>query len=172
VHSQIINKIEKENFGLKLKIHYLEDALRKSGPGYNEAALKENTELKVNKVTMQKELHRYRKTLGAAERDLEQYRQQILEIQERAKRKYEDDELREALERLQGELDDKDVEVQELREKLEKAERQEDIERLKESLGDLEADLREKDRVIGEREDEIVRPDTNPYNPDRWLTSS
>ncbi|KAH0562834.1 hypothetical protein GP486_002541 [Trichoglossum hirsutum] len=151
----IINKIEKENFGLKLKIHFLEDALRKSGPGYSEAALKENTELKVDKVTMQKELHRYRKTLGAAERDLEQYRQQILEIQEKAKRKYEDDGLREELERLRGELDDKEAEVQDLHEKLEKAEQQEGIEKLKETLSDLEADLREKDRVIEEREDEI-----------------
>src|SRR5438552_16623097 len=161
-HSQIINKIEKENFGLKLKIHFLEDALRKSGPGYSEAALKENTELKVDKVTMQKELHRYRKTLGAAERDLEQYRQQILEIQERAKRKHADDGLREELERLRGELADKEAEVQELREKLEKAEQREDAERLKENLNDLEADLREKDRIIEEREDEIVRPGAGP----------
>ncbi|KAH0543998.1 hypothetical protein FGG08_001765 [Glutinoglossum americanum] len=151
----IINKIEKENFGLKLKIHFLEDALRKSGPGYSEAALRENTELKVDKVTMQKELHRYRKTLGAAERDLEQYRQQILEIQERAKRKYEDDGLREELERLRGELDDTEAEAQELRERLEKAEQREDVEALKENISDLEADLREKDRVIEEREDEI-----------------
>ncbi|KAK3391573.1 microtubule associated-domain-containing protein, partial [Sordaria brevicollis] len=45
----VVNKIEKENFGLKLKIHFLEEALRKAGPGFSEAALKENTELKVDK---------------------------------------------------------------------------------------------------------------------------
>ncbi|KAG9236057.1 microtubule associated-domain-containing protein, partial [Amylocarpus encephaloides] len=45
----VIDKIEKENFGLKLKIHFLEEALRKAGPGFSEAALKENTELKVDK---------------------------------------------------------------------------------------------------------------------------
>ncbi|KAG9243437.1 microtubule associated-domain-containing protein [Calycina marina] len=45
----VIDRVEKENFGLKLKIHFLEDALRKAGPGFSEAALKENTELKVDK---------------------------------------------------------------------------------------------------------------------------
>ncbi|KAI0799323.1 microtubule associated-domain-containing protein [Xylaria sp. FL0064] len=45
----VIDKIEKENFGLKLKIHFLEEALRKTGPGFSEAALQENTELKVDK---------------------------------------------------------------------------------------------------------------------------
>ncbi|KAI1438051.1 microtubule associated-domain-containing protein [Xylaria sp. CBS 124048] len=46
----VIDKIEKENFGLKLKIHFLEEALSKAGPGFSEAALKENTELKVDKL--------------------------------------------------------------------------------------------------------------------------
>ena len=82
----VIDKIEKENFGLKLKIHFLEEALRKAGPGFSEAALKENTELKVDKVTMQRELHRYRKTLTSAERDLELYRQQMLEMQDKMRR--------------------------------------------------------------------------------------
>ncbi|ENH68299.1 Spindle pole body protein pcp1 [Fusarium oxysporum f. sp. cubense race 1] len=84
----VIDRIEKENFGLKLKIHFLEEALRKAGPGFSEAALKENTELKVDKVTMQRELHRYKKHLTTAEKDLESYRQQMLEVQEKAKRKY------------------------------------------------------------------------------------
>ncbi|KAI1190361.1 microtubule associated-domain-containing protein [Nemania serpens] len=46
----VIDKIEKENFGLKLKIHFLEEALRKTGPGFSEATVKENTELKVDKT--------------------------------------------------------------------------------------------------------------------------
>src|SRR5437764_9078588 len=103
-HSQIINKIEKENFGLKLKIHFLEEALRKAGPGFSEAALKENTELKVDKITMQKELHRYRKTLTAAERDLEIYRQQIEGMQEKIKREHADAGKPDELARLRHEL--------------------------------------------------------------------
>ncbi|KAL7958465.1 hypothetical protein V8C34DRAFT_314088 [Trichoderma compactum] len=63
----VIDKIEKENFGLKLKIQFLNDALMKSGPGYNEAALKENTELKVEKVTMQRELQRLKKQITTVE---------------------------------------------------------------------------------------------------------
>src|SRR5436305_14311138 len=116
---QVINKIEKENFGLKLKIHFLEEALRKAGPGFSEAALKENTELKVDKITMQKELHRYRKTLTAAERDLEIYRQQIEEMQEKIKREHADAGQLEELARLRHELDAKDAEVLKLRRQLE-----------------------------------------------------
>ncbi|KAI0104233.1 microtubule associated-domain-containing protein [Nemania sp. FL0031] len=45
----VIDKIEKENFGLKLRIHFLEVALAKAGPGFSEATVKENTDLKVDK---------------------------------------------------------------------------------------------------------------------------
>jgi chromosome segregation ATPase len=153
----IIDKIEKENFGLKLKIHFLEEALRKAGPGFSEAALKENTELKVDKVTMQKELHRYRKTLTTAERDLETYRQQILEMQEKVKRKHASEGQREELERLQRVLQDKESEVLDLQEQLRAAERQDgQVEKqLRDEIGDLEADLREKDRAIEERDGEL-----------------
>ncbi|KAL6692722.1 hypothetical protein J3F84DRAFT_396694 [Trichoderma pleuroticola] len=69
----VIDKIEKENFGLKLKIQFLNDALMKSGPGYNEAALKENTELKVEKVTMQRELQRLKKQITTVEPTVQEY---------------------------------------------------------------------------------------------------
>ncbi|KAG0647301.1 Spindle pole body pcp1 [Hyphodiscus hymeniophilus] len=145
----VIDKIEKENFGLKLKIHFLEEALRKAGPGFSEAALKENTELKVDKVTMQQELHRYRKTLGSAERDVELYRQQVLEMQEKVKRKNGDESQREELNRLRQALEEKEVELDQLH-------RQEDhFDDLQDKLQDLEADLREKDRLINDREDEV-----------------
>ena len=145
----VIDKIEKENFGLKLKIHFLEEALRKAGPGFSEAALKENTELKVDKVTMQKELHRYRKTLGAAERDVELYRQQLLEMQEKVKRKHADEGQREELDRLRQSLEEKEVELEELRSQEGK------FDDLQDKVHDLETELREKDRVINDREDEV-----------------
>ncbi|KAL7905697.1 hypothetical protein GGI35DRAFT_471571 [Trichoderma velutinum] len=69
----VIDKIEKENFGLKLKIQFLNDALMKSGPGYNEAALRENTELKVEKVTMQRELQRLKKQITTVEPTIREY---------------------------------------------------------------------------------------------------
>ncbi|RDW73833.1 hypothetical protein BP5796_07275 [Coleophoma crateriformis] len=152
----VIDKIEKENFGLKLKIHFLEEALRKAGPGFSEAALKENTELKVDKVTMQKELHRYKKTLGAAERDVEIYRQQIIEMQERVKRKHADEGQEEELERLRNILKERESEIDRLRDHIEDAEHQGgQLEEFQDKMHDLEADVREKDRLIEDREDEV-----------------
>ncbi|ELR05869.1 hypothetical protein GMDG_07642 [Pseudogymnoascus destructans 20631-21] len=152
----VIDKIEKENFGLKLKIHFLEEALRKAGPGFSEMALKENTDLKVDKVTMQKELHRYRKTLTTAERDLESYRQQILDMQEKVKRRHADEGAQEELDLLRQALHDKEIEVQDLQQKLESsADQNEDVQKLRDSVTDLEHDVREKDRMIGERDDQI-----------------
>jgi len=145
----VIDKIEKENFGLKLKIHFLEEALRKAGPGFSEAALKENTELKVDKVTMQRELHRYRKTLTTAERDVELYRQQILEMQEKIKRKHVNEGQREELDQLRKALNDKEEEISRMRSEHDK------YANLEDKIHDLEADLREKDRVADDKEDEV-----------------
>ncbi|KAK4184453.1 hypothetical protein QBC35DRAFT_505917 [Podospora australis] len=152
----VIDKIEKENFGLKLKIHFLEDALRKAGPGFSEAALKENTELKVDKVTMQRELQKYKKHLTSAEKDLETYRQQILEVQEKAKKKYANEDQRAELERLRQVLEDKESEVDELQRRVEAEQEQHDkIENLQDEVGDLELELRRKDDIISHHEDEI-----------------
>lgn len=151
----VIDKIEKENFGLKLKIHFLEEALRKAGPGFHEAALKENTELKVDKVTMQREAHRYKKFLATAERELEACRQQILELQSRASRGREDDGLRAEIEELRQQLDDKEEDVHDLRRQIAAGQgNQEQLEKLQDSIEDLEAELRDKDRQLTEREDE------------------
>ncbi|KAG6017780.1 hypothetical protein E4U54_003385 [Claviceps lovelessii] len=153
----VIDRIEKENFGLKLKIHFLEEALRKAGPGFSEAALKENTELKVDKVTMQRELQRYKKHVSSAERDLETSRQQIQELQEKTRRRQNDDGQRAKVEQLQKELDAKEANIDNLRRQLEQSRNNEDqqLEKLRDNIEDLEADLREKDRLITERDDEL-----------------
>ncbi|RFU32522.1 hypothetical protein B7463_g3805, partial [Scytalidium lignicola] len=145
----IIDKIEKENFGLKLKIHFLEEALRKAGPGFSEAALKENTELKVDKVTLQRELHQYRKTLTSAEREVESYRQQVLEMEEKVKRKHANESAQEELHRLRQQLEEKDAELERLRNDEAK------FEDFQDQLHDMQAELREKNRIIDDREDEI-----------------
>ncbi|ODA83413.1 hypothetical protein RJ55_01927 [Drechmeria coniospora] len=152
----VIDRIEKENFGLKLKIHFLEDALRKAGPGFSEAALKENTELKVDKVTMQRELHRYKKHLTSAERDLETYRQQMLELQDKAQRKSGNEDEAIELDRLQKTLQERDADIDELQRQLDQSQHdQDDAERFKDNIEDLEAEVREKDRLITERDDEL-----------------
>ncbi|EJT75264.1 tropomyosin-1 alpha chain [Gaeumannomyces tritici R3-111a-1] len=152
----VIDRIEKENFGLKLKIHFLEEALRKAGPGFSEAALKENTELKVDKVTMQRDLQRYKKHLTSAEKDLENYRQQILEMQDKFRKRHATEDQRVELERLKLALEAKEADVADLQQRLDQSQRENDkAEKLQDEIGDLEADVREKDRIISQHEDEL-----------------
>ncbi|EGX96599.1 Spindle associated [Cordyceps militaris CM01] len=151
----VIDKIEKENFGLKLKIHFLEEALRKAGPGFHEAALKENTELKVDKATMQREAHRFKKNLITAERELETCRQQIQDLQSRVSHTGQDDGLRAEMQALRRQLDEKEEDIRNLNRQLAAGQdNQEQLEKLQDTIEDLEADLRDKDRQLTEREDE------------------
>lgn len=152
----VIDKIEKENFGLKLKIHFLEEALRKAGPGFSEAALKENTELKVDKVTMQRELHKYKKEITTAERELESYRQQMLELREKAEQKYANKDQQAELDTLRETIQARESAIEELRSQASNSQdHQERVETLENNVVDLEAELREKDRLLTEREDEL-----------------
>jgi chromosome segregation ATPase len=165
----VIGRIEKENFALKLKIHFMEEALSKSKPGYNEAAIKENTELKVDRVTLQTELGKYKRMVTSAEKDLEDYRQQMVQWQERARRKGVDGSeaaaeaeraaqaAKEEAERLRRSLEDREADVDRLRQRVDEggAERYDEMQRLRNEIGDLEAEVRERDRVLGDREDEV-----------------
>ncbi|KAL1899106.1 hypothetical protein Sste5346_003028 [Sporothrix stenoceras] len=146
----VIDRIEKENFGLKLKIHFLEEALRKAGPGFSDAALKENTELKVDKVTLQRELQRCKKLLISAEQNLENYRQEMLNMQDKMAQRQADEGLRAELERLRDELAAKDADIEELQRQVD-----EQNDKARDEIEDLEADLREKDRIITQKEDEL-----------------
>lgn len=139
-----------------MKIHFLEESLRKSGPGFNEAALKENTDLKVDQVTIKRELGQCKKSLSAAEREVETFKRHVEDLQERAKRKHADETLRQQLEDLKSDLAAKESEIEDLRQRLENAEGDgEELEKLRGEVDDLEADLREKDRIIEDRDDEI-----------------
>ncbi len=153
----IIDKIEKENFGLKMKIHFLEDAMSKRGGEFNHAALKENTDLKVNRITMQRELHKFKKNIAQAERDAETYRLQLEEYRERVRRKQADETLRVELESLRTELKSKTVEIDKLQNKEELSQSREntEIRRLRDQVEDLQAELREKDLEVENRDDEI-----------------
>ncbi|KAL8789060.1 MAG: hypothetical protein Q9213_001323 [Squamulea squamosa] len=152
----IINKIDKENFGLKLKIHFLEESLRKSGPGLNAAALQENTELKVDKFTMQKELSRARKTLDKTEREVEEFREKLQKAHNQMKQKHADKMLLEEFELLRREVAAKDSKIQDLYDELLRAtDKDAEVERLRSDFDDLEIDKREKDRLLNDREDEV-----------------
>ncbi|KAF7561973.1 hypothetical protein G7046_g2147 [Stylonectria norvegica] len=137
-----IDRIEKENFGLKLKIHFLEEALRKAGPGFSEAALKENTELKVDKVTMQRELYRYKKHLTTAEKDLEVCRHEMAEFQEEAHQQHTDKNLLAEIEKMRQALEDREAEIEELQQNNDKNQHVE-IEKMRQELEDREAEIEE-----------------------------
>lgn len=153
----IIDKIEKENFGLKMKIHFLEENLSKRGGEFNQAALKENTDLKVNRITMQRELHKFKKTLAQAEKDAELYRKQLEDYRERVRQKKVDETVRVELASMKSELQQKEEELESVREKYERVRSAKDDEaqRLRDEVSDLQADLRERDRQLEDREDEI-----------------
>lgn len=153
----IIDKIEKENFGLKMKIHFLEEALSKRGGEFNQAALKENTDLKVNRITMQRELHKFKKNIAQAEKDAEVYRLQLEDFKERIRRKQVDESIRIELHKLRSEVEAKDQKLKQMERESGQAaqEEQSQIQKLKDELDDLQAELREKDRMIDERDDQI-----------------
>ncbi|KAL2441705.1 hypothetical protein ABEF95_016191 [Exophiala dermatitidis] len=153
----VIDKVEKENFGLKMKIHFLEEALSKRGSEFNQAALKENTSLKVDQLTLQRELSKFKRYIAQAERDAELYRLQLEDYKEKIRRKQVDEHVRAELESLRSELQEKDSLIKRLESDQNDAENQEqaEIKRLKDEIDDLQAELREKDRTIDERDDQI-----------------
>lgn len=141
-----------------MKIHYLDEGLKKAGPGYNAAALKENTDLKVDKITMQKELAHARKTLTRTERELEQYRLHLQEVQKDIQRRHIDEDVKQELESLRADVAAKESEITELRRKACKADsKDEEVEKLRGDVGDLEAEIRERDRLVEDHEEEIGR---------------
>lgn len=153
----VIDKIEKENFGLKLKIQFLNDALMKSGPGYNEAALKENTELKVEKVTMQRELQRLKKQITTVERDLEKSRHRGLELEESAKKKYANSiDVQTEMDTLRQNLQDRETDIEELQRQISEGQDQDDrVETLQDEIEDLKAEIREKEVIITDQEERL-----------------
>lgn len=154
---QTIDKLDKDNFGLKLKIHYLQEQLEKAGPSYNQAALRENTELKVSRMTMQRDVSRYRKNLQQAERDLETYRLQFQELREKYRKKSMDETVQREVDMMREDIETKDSQLRDLREELRdiKDNKSQDMEKLRDEVEDLEASLREKDRTIDARDEEI-----------------
>ncbi|CEQ41037.1 SPOSA6832_02713 [Sporobolomyces salmonicolor] len=60
---KVIDELKKDNFSLKLKLHFYEQRLEKMAPSSVEQALRENIQLKVEFQTLRTELKRYKKLL-------------------------------------------------------------------------------------------------------------
>ena len=150
--------MDKENFGLKLKIHFLEEHLRKSDPNLNQNALKENTDLQVERATLQRDLSRIKKQLTNSGREAELLKKQLQDGKERSQRDEATQELRNELSSLRRDLEAKDAEIDELQSRQESEDKDHEIERLKGDIEDLGAELRDKDRIIESKDDELVCP--------------
>ncbi|KAJ6187857.1 hypothetical protein N7519_002765 [Penicillium mononematosum] len=152
-----IDQLSKVNFSLKLRIHFMEEQLQKAGPEYNNDALKENRELKVLRLTMQRDISRYRKSLQQAEKDLEDYQLQLAELKEKSWREQADQTVQREMDMMREELESRDVELREARDELRhiKDTHSQETDKLRDDIEDLEASSREKDRLLEEREEEL-----------------
>ncbi|CAG7984494.1 unnamed protein product [Penicillium salamii] len=152
-----LDKLSKDNFNLKLRIHFMEDQLQKLGPETNKEALKENAELKVIKTTMQRDILRYKKNLGLAKKEADEYQLQLVELQGMRWREQADQTVQREMDLMREELESRDNELREVREELRyaKESQSEVTEKLRDDIEDLEASSREKDRIIEEREEEL-----------------
>ncbi|SCV70616.1 BQ2448_3378 [Microbotryum intermedium] len=68
---KVIDEFKKENFDLKLKIHFYEQRLERLAPDHIDQALRENVQLKVEFQTLRTELKRYKKLLIEGNRAIE-----------------------------------------------------------------------------------------------------
>lgn len=165
---------------MKLKIHFLEESLSKSGSGLNEAALKENTALKVDRVTLQKDLSRAKSTLSNAERELESYRRHLQTVQVEMKRKHADENLQEELESLRSEVAAKNSEVLDLKKRLDSRQiKGEELDKLSEQLSETEEQLRtsQHDQMMSDEklealEDELAAKESEVLDLKRQLDSA
>ena len=68
---QHIDNLKKENFNIKLKVHFLEERLAQLAPDQVESALKQNINLKVEVQQRGMELKKLRKLVLELEKELE-----------------------------------------------------------------------------------------------------
>lgn len=147
---KVIDELKKENFSLKLKVHFLEERLAQLAPDHIELALKQNINLKIEVQSRGVELKKYKKLLLQMEQELSRV-------------KGENDGPRER--ELQAEVESLSRELRELRRRKMGAGR-DDValseargrnEELELRLGQLEEELEGAKALIDENLDEIDR---------------
>ncbi|EWC44591.1 hypothetical protein DRE_06672 [Drechslerella stenobrocha 248] len=173
---KVIDDIKKENFSLKLKIFFLDDKLNKLGPEFNDVAIRENIDLKVEHTTLRAELKRLKKCLMDSEKLIMELQGDAQTAQSHAQQRFADGKQAEAdsarMKDLLAELNDKNSQLDLLRQendnlKLELRDRddteREDAEQiealnrraaqLEEQREDLEAELRARNEELDNRQD-------------------
>ncbi|EEH09005.1 calmodulin-binding coil-coil protein [Histoplasma capsulatum G186AR] len=156
---KVIDKLDKENFGLKLKIHFLEQNFKLSKPEFAQAAIQENTELKVTKLTMERDLHQCKKKKEQAVEDLKELQDEMTDKSFYTKGLSR--QLEEKANRLEDEINNLRKEHTALEENFqskirEAAKLEEEVEALKEELSAEKARLQD-DLDLAQHERDIAR---------------
>jgi chromosome segregation ATPase len=133
--------------------------MKRSGKEFNATALKENTELRVDKVTLQKDLRTNRKALDKAQADLESYKKQFEEYADKVKRRHMNESTKEELDQLRRDIAERDAKIELLEKSSTSSKAQDDerLQKLQDEVADLEAELRAKDMELDEKDDELER---------------
>ena len=141
---QVIDSLKKENFSLKLKVHFLEERLNQLAPEHVEAAFKQNINLKIEVQSRGVELKKYKKLLLELEKELQSAQKGVggSKIRER--------ELEEA-------LSDRDREVRELKRRRAVGPDDGVLHEAEERNAELEEQLENMKAVMEENMDEIDR---------------
>lgn len=154
-----LEQIDKENFGLKLKIHFLEEALKKNGPDHFQQTTKDNVELRTNAIQLERDLKKYRKMLTSAEQSIEQYKIQFKELTEKVKSRHKNEIMNEELESLQQLADERLRQIQKLQRQLEETEdrhsNSQEVDKLQEEVEELEAELKDKECALDEKDEQL-----------------
>ncbi|KAF8676500.1 anucleate primary sterigmata protein b [Rhizoctonia solani] len=164
---KLIDQVKRENFALKLKVHFLEERLNQLAPDHLEAALKQNISLKIEVQSQRVELKKHKKAATDAERAMAELRREMeasgsspTALQEERARRIEterllderDRELR-ALRRRVGSGGSATGEVQDLRAR--NAQLEDELEEVRQALVETnEALERSGAAVVEELEDE------------------
>lgn len=158
--------MKKENFSLKLKVHFLEERLAQLAPDHIEAALKQNINLKIEVQSRGVELKRYKKLLLQMEQELARTKGQndgAREQELRAEVEALTRELRE-LRRKKASIGRDDVALSEARGRNEE---------LEQRLAHLEEELEGAKALIEENLDEIDRlRELQGQNPNGSMSES
>lgn len=145
---QHIDNLKKENFNIKLKVHFLEERLAQLAPDQVEAALKQNINLKIEVQQRGMELKKVRKL--------------VLELENELQRVQRGDAARSSREReLEVLLEKREHEIRELRRRLTSESSQDDaqaaLREAEERNAELEDELENVRHLLEENMDELER---------------
>ncbi|KAI9464786.1 hypothetical protein F5148DRAFT_1209689 [Russula earlei] len=141
-----IDNLKKENFNIKLKVHFLEERLAQLAPDQVEAALKQNINLKIEVQQRGMELKKVRKL--------------VLELENELQRLQRGDATRSLREReVEALLEKREHEIRELRRRLTSDSGQDDdaLREAEERNAELEEELESVRHLLEENMDELER---------------